>query len=347
MKTLSLGLLLLLGAAADLTAPPTVVMPLRETDSASSEGDAADDAAVWVHPEDPARSLIIGTNKQGGLLVFGLDGKLRQSIEHGQPNNVDLREGFPFASGPGAIIVASDRAANTVAAWTVDPAREELLPVHVEGIKPTLKVYGICLYKDGDGNFFAMLTSKSGAMEQWKLLPVADRTITGERVRSVKFEDQCEGCVADDTRGLLYVGEESAGLWRLSAAPDGGSDMKKIAAIFPAGPIVPDVEGVTLYAKGENDGYIIVSSQGNSTFCVFDRGGENAFRGCFTIGAANGVDAVSGTDGIEASAASFGPGLEDGVFIAQDDENDRGNQNFKMVAWREIAAAMKLDAPRH
>jgi 3-phytase len=337
---------MLLGAAADFSAPPVMVSPLRETDAAASEGDAADDAAIWRHPSDPARSLIIGTNKQGGLIVFGLDGKLRQSIEQGEPNNVDLREGFPFASGPGALVVASDRAINGIAAWTVDPERGELLPVAVEGITPTLKVYGICLYKDGEGDFYAFLTAKSGAMEQWKLRAATGTAITGERVRSVKFEGQCEGCVADDAHGALYVGEESSGLWRLSAAADGGSEMRKIAAIFPAGPFVPDVEGVTLYADAAGGGYLIVSSQGNSTFCVFDRGGENAFRGCFGIGEAQGVDAVSGTDGIEASAADFGPGLEAGLFVAQDDENDTGNQNFKIVAWREIAAGLKLGGPQ-
>ena len=56
------------------------------------------DPALWVHPADPSKSLILGTDKQestGGLYVFGLDGKLRQSIAPlDRPNNVDVEKGF-------------------------------------------------------------------------------------------------------------------------------------------------------------------------------------------------------------------------------------------------------------
>jgi 3-phytase len=37
--------------------------------------DAADDPAVWIHPTHPEMSLILGTNKKGGLAVYNLEGK--------------------------------------------------------------------------------------------------------------------------------------------------------------------------------------------------------------------------------------------------------------------------------
>jgi len=45
-------------AADDPTAP---VPSLRETVSVGTTADSMDDPAVWVHPTDPSRSLIIGT----------------------------------------------------------------------------------------------------------------------------------------------------------------------------------------------------------------------------------------------------------------------------------------------
>jgi 3-phytase len=36
-----------------------------ETEPVPSSGDAADDPAIWVHPGDPARSLVLGTDKKG------------------------------------------------------------------------------------------------------------------------------------------------------------------------------------------------------------------------------------------------------------------------------------------
>ena len=45
------------------------------TEPVPSAGDAADDPAIWIHPDDPARSLVIGTDKKGGLEAYSLDGR--------------------------------------------------------------------------------------------------------------------------------------------------------------------------------------------------------------------------------------------------------------------------------
>ncbi len=42
--------------------------------------DGANGVAIWVHPADPAKSLILGAGGSGGLEVYGLDGALRQRI---------------------------------------------------------------------------------------------------------------------------------------------------------------------------------------------------------------------------------------------------------------------------
>src|SRR5688572_29651289 len=40
----------------------------------------ADDPAIWVHPERPGDSLIIGTLKDAGLVVYDLRGKVLQYL---------------------------------------------------------------------------------------------------------------------------------------------------------------------------------------------------------------------------------------------------------------------------
>jgi 3-phytase len=59
-------------------------------------GQDADDPAVWIHPKDPRKSLILGTNKvaapDGALVVLDLEGKVRQRVTGiDRPNNVDIR----------------------------------------------------------------------------------------------------------------------------------------------------------------------------------------------------------------------------------------------------------------
>lgn len=49
---------------------PTVVTEQTEFDT--------DDPAIWIHPTDPSKSLIVGTDKEvgGGLYVYDLSGKI-------------------------------------------------------------------------------------------------------------------------------------------------------------------------------------------------------------------------------------------------------------------------------
>lgn len=86
----------------------------------ASANDAADDAAIWVHPTDPARSLIIDTDKKKGLEVYDLSGKRVQTLPDGRMNNVDLRYDFPLGGQNIAIVAATNRTDKTLALHGVD-----------------------------------------------------------------------------------------------------------------------------------------------------------------------------------------------------------------------------------
>ena len=61
--------------------------------------------------------------------------------------------------------------------------------------------------------------------------------------------------------------------------------------------------------------------------------------------AARGIDGIFETDGLKVSSANLGPGLENGALVAQDGRNvlPIENQNFKIVSWKAIADALKLE----
>jgi uncharacterized protein (TIGR03382 family) len=71
---------------------------------------------------------------------------------------------------------------------------------------------------------------------------------------------------------------------------------------------------------------------------VYERGGDNAYLTTFRLVDGE-VDGTSDTDGIEVTSASLGPDLPSGLFVAQDGSNSGGNQNYKLVRWRDIAEA--------
>src|SRR5689334_5095147 len=127
-------LLIALFALPAFAEPPTLrPAPVGETEPVPHGGDAADDPAVWLHPTDPAKSLILGTDKQGGLIAYDLAGKPLQTVSpQSRPNNVDVLYDLPLDDqGTRAdVAVATTRGDPVgVVVWAIDPATRALRDV--------------------------------------------------------------------------------------------------------------------------------------------------------------------------------------------------------------------------
>jgi 3-phytase len=306
-----------------------------ETEPVPHDGDAADDPAVWVDPTDPSMSALVGTDKEGGLLVYDLAGRQLQYLPAGDMNNVDVVpavDGFTLGGRPVVLVVAGNRTSNTIGVFELDPDTRQLRDVAGDAIEPDLEVYGSCLYRSaGTGRVYAFVNSKDGEVEQWELTDDGSGRVGGERVRSFGVGSQVEGCVADDELGQLYLGEEARGIWKFGAEPDAGDTGSLIAEASSSGPLVADVEGLTIASRDDGTGYLIASSQGDNSYAVFQREGDNSYVGSFRISPGRGIDGTSETDGIDVAATPLGASFPSGVFVAQDGENDEGTQNFKLV----------------
>ena len=91
-------------------------------------------------------------------------------------------------------------------------------------------------------------------------------------MRRFAVGSQTEGCVADDERGDLYIGEEAKGIWRYSAEPNAGTKRARVDSTGPDGHLEAEVEGLALARGPARSGYLIASSQGDSSFAVYRRG---------------------------------------------------------------------------
>src|SRR5688572_8036760 len=100
----------MLEARAYLALPVPVVTASVETDPVPHPNEAADDIAIWVHPITPGLSTIVGTDKaernpaEGGIAVYGLDGRQIQYRNDGDINNVDLRYNFMLSGTPTTVV---------------------------------------------------------------------------------------------------------------------------------------------------------------------------------------------------------------------------------------------------
>ncbi len=122
------------------------VRAAAETTPVHHGGDAADDPAIWIHPTDPGRSTIIGTDKLGGLAVYDLAGNELAYYADSTPNNVDLRYNFPLGGERVALVVTSDTATDSLRTYRIDPATRQLIPVAARTIDVGIGVAGLCAY---------------------------------------------------------------------------------------------------------------------------------------------------------------------------------------------------------
>ena len=221
-----------------------------ETEPVSTCGDAADDPAIWVHPADPAQSLVIGANKKLGLEVYDLAGRRVQTLPDGRMNNVDLRDGFRFGGERVALVAASNRTNKTIALYRVDPAARRLIALELEDAATGLSdPYGVCLYRSARNDRFYVFVNDAdtGLMRQWQLEERRGR-VRAKRVRDMQVGSQAEGCVADDELGWLYVGEEDMGLWKYGAEPGAGTERTAVDRT-EGGNLTADVEGMSSVAR--------------------------------------------------------------------------------------------------
>ena len=327
------------GTAAPRSLP--VVMPRMQTAPVAQMGDAADDPAIWVHPKDATKSRILGSNKKQGLLAYDLAGRQTQFLASGRLNNVDVRQDVRFGAERFDLALATQRDEHSMVLYTIDGegtlAETARLPTGLGDI------YGTCLYRTTEGGLDAFVNDKDGRYEHWQITR-ADGRFGARLARRFKVATQPEGCVADDRSGLLFVGEEDRALWVTSARADQPATLTMVMAVGDW--LHDDIEGMGIY-HGREKSYLVVSSQGNSSYVVFDAAAPFKVRGAFRVGMdpAAGIDGASETDGLEVSSSNFGGPYTRGMLVVHDGfkRMPDGAQNYKAVAWDDIAKALKLD----
>lgn len=311
------------------------VVAAVETAPVPSNDDAADDPAIWIHPQNPEQSLVLGTDKRSGIAVYALDGSQRQFLPLGLPNNIDLRQQVRVGSWQGDLAAASNRAGDTVSLLSVD----ERGVSHLGDFPASApEPYGLCVGAVDD-RFLVFVTYKDGMIAAHEVVSVEGGAIQQTLLATLQLDSQLEGCVHADNRRELIVGEENRGIWRIALGGDGddwfGEPMLIDEIGGPSG-IVADVEGVALYEQGD-DAVVVASSQGNDSFALYDLA-SGQFIGRFRVARGENADGVQETDGLAVAAGLRTPAFPLGILVVQDGFNAPAGtpQNFKIIDWRQI-----------
>lgn len=319
--------------------PAKAVVAKAETTPVASFDDAADDPAIWKHPTDASKSLIVGTDKRAGIHVYDMAGKAISFTPSPRLNNVDLRDGVAVNGKRSVLVAASDRRDElnaAIALFTLDTGASKLVPLANLPVGPG-EAYGMCLWqRKSNGKLYAFLVLKDGRIDQVEL-NLAGAQASGKVVRQMKLGTQSEGCVVDDRTGLLYVAEEDVGLWRFDARPNASTKPKALGRA-DGKQLVADAEGLAIAPSGKSGGYLLASSQGDYAYTLYALR-DGRYLGRFRI-AAGAVDAVQETDGLELALGDFGSDYPGGLLVVQDGDNAPETQNFKYVAWADVLKAL-------
>ncbi len=316
----------------------TVVEPIVST--APTAGNA-DDPAIWIHPNNPEKSVIIGTDKDAGIYVWDMNGNELQHIEQRTTtNNVDVRCGFQLGGQLVDIVAANLRDAGKLAVFKVNRDYNggnvlvQIADKDSENNDIQKDSYGFGLYKRlSDGTLYVFERAKSGGkVRQYQIED--DGTGNGVTVTAVRDLNYtggvAEGFVADDALGFIYIGEEDKCIYKYYADPDKSADH---IAVFATGDgIVGDREGIGLYECNDGTGYLVLSNQGNSTFKIYDRQGDNKLLKTIVPKDNNGNGGL-GTDGLDVISSAAPPNFPNGFVVA----HDQGGSRYHIYDWAQIA----------
>jgi 3-phytase len=329
-------------AAPGATEPaPNAIKPVVITEPT---GHDTDDPAIWIHPTDRAKSLILGTDKDtdGALYVFDLDGKIVNRVGGlKRPNNVDIAYGFALAGKPTDIAVTTEREMQRLRVFSLPKMRcVDRGDLVVFGGDKNRAPMGIALYRrPRDGALFAVVGGKAGPAKgylgQYRLGDDGSGHVTMTLVRQFgrySGKKEIEAIAIDAELGYIYYSDETFGVRKYPADPD-AADAGKELAVFGTSGFASDHEGISIYKLNDRSGYILVSDQQANQFRIYKREGEPGRPHEHTLVKTVPVSAIE-SDGSEITSLALGPKFPHGLFVAMSN-----GRVFHYYSWDQVAGS--------
>ena len=318
------------------------ISAIFETPQVKFNGNA-DDPAIWLNKNDPNLSIIFGTDKYNGIYSYNLKGETIGFSNAGSINNIDLRTHNDMT-----YIFGTDSANNSINVWVYK--NSYLHQKSMEGDfsideephffdKVNFLAYGVCGGLINNKEIIVFVTEAKGPrVKLWKF---SNNNLEIMNTFNNSNASESEGCVFDDENNKLFISEENErGVIRSYSLSKDLLLTNKINIDDRNGNVVGDPEGLALLKTTSNDGYLIASSQGNSTFNIYDRNKPHKFVGSFKIIQDSFIDGVTDTDGLEIVNTYFNDDFPYGLLVVQDGKNTGENtlpkENFKLLSLSEI-----------
>lgn len=353
MKKSAISLLILAGIAGckagqpTATTPRLTVVPVIITEQVAGD---SDDPALWIHPTDPSRSLILGTDKGGALYTFDLEGKIlsdRTRTGLARPNNVDIAQNVTLDGRKLDLAVVTERDGGRLRVYRL-PEVEAIdgggIDIFAGEPKERDTPMGVGLYqRPADGALFAIVSRKTGPSDrylwQYRILGDGNGGVRAEKVREFGAfsggEGEIEAVAVDDKAGYVYYSDEWKGIRKYAADPD-APDANRELALFGTTGFAEDREGISIYELDDRTGYILVSDQQGNRFRVFPR--EGTAKGVHDHPEIAVISvSTQESDGSEVTSLALSQKFPCGLFVAMSE-----GKVFQMYTWESLTAGTSL-----
>lgn len=306
-----------------------------------------DDPAIWINPADPAKSLVVGTdkNKDGALYVYDLNGKIVKVVNGlKRPNNVDIATGLSLGGRVVDIAATTEREAHRLRVYALpDMTCVDRGDLIVMGGDPARAPMGIAFYqRPRDGALFVIVGGKSGPAQGYLAQYRVEDDGTGHVKLTLVREfgaysgrKEIEAIAVDAELGYVYYSDETVGVRKYAADPDAPDAGRELALLGATG-FASDHEGISFYKQAGGTGYVLVSDQQANRFQIFPREGlpgrphEHPVLGTFAVAAIE-------SDGSETTSVPLCAKFPRGMLVAMSN-----GKVFHYYSWDDIAKAAGL-----
>lgn len=329
-----------------------VLEPVVVTDTVRYD---SDDPAIWVNRQNPAQSLILGTDKMegaGALFAFDLEGATIDSLvvdSLDRPNNVAVAYDLPAGGDTLDVAIVTERINGQLRLFSLpsmQPVDGGGVPVFVNEPDHNL-VMGVAVYQPSDSDSTYVIVSRKSAPDSTRYLHQYalnyDREaghFTAGLVRTFgRFEGstEIEAIAVDNRLGYVYYSDEGYGIRKYYAEPDKGNQE---LAVFGTDDFTEDREGIAIYPETDSTGYIIVSNQQGGQLNIYPREGTSGnLHNHPLLGKIN-YRAIS-TDGIEATSLPLSDRFPEGFVVAMSE-----NKTFELYDWKSIEELISTGSTR-
>lgn len=323
-----------------------VVSPVYITEQVRFD---TDDPAIWINPIDPAKSIIIGTDKDenGALYAFDLQGKIIadkvvDSLQ--RPNNTDLIQGVVVGDTAIDIAVVAERFTHKVRMYRLP----DMLPVDNGGVDAFVgengeeyrDLMGISCYKNPEnGKVYVIVGRKNGPTDgsylwQYELTADSPESVSATLVRkfgNYSGKKEIEAIAVDHELGFVYYNDENVGVRKYYADPAKGNEE---LALFGEGDFADDNEGIAIYKTGEGKGLIFISDQQKGRLAVYPREGSADNANNHELIGYVAYKAVE-TDGIEIVSQKLNEDFPQGILVAMSE-----GKTFHLYSMQDLLEAL-------